>query len=88
MCPHPKLGEATLRYALHAPGGTHVRLTASDVQMAIVLTVIGAYLHLIYYYIPLPLNLADKQQQQTTTRHFSLPFWPLLPLNALGSTLL
>ena len=49
----------------------------------------------IYYYTPLPLNLANKQQatskQQATTsnnKHFSFPFWPLLRLIAPGSTLL
>ena len=37
----------------------------------------------IYYYTPLPLNLANKQQQ-----HVTIPFWPLhLPI-ASGLTLL
>ena len=38
----------------------------------------------IYYYTPLPLNLANKQ----ASKHFSFPFWPLLRLIAPGSTLL
>ena len=47
----------------------------------------------IYYYTPLPLNLANKQattskQQQASNKHFSSPFWPLLRLIAPGSTLL
>ena len=45
----------------------------------------------IYYYTPLPLNLANKQQQATSkqaSKHFSFPFWPLLRLIAPGSTLL
>ena len=49
----------------------------------------------IYYYTPLPLNLANKQQaskqaskQQASNKHFSFPFWPLLRLIAPGSTLL
>ena len=40
----------------------------------------------VYYYTPLPLNLANKQQ--ATSKHFSFPFWPLLHLIAPGSTLL
>ena len=43
------------------------------------------YLVEIYYYTPLPLNLANKQQ---ASKHFSFPFWPLLGLIAPGSTLL
>ena len=39
-------------------------------------------------YTPLPLNLANKQQQATSNKHFSFPFWPLLRLIAPGSTLL
>ena len=45
----------------------------------------------IYYYTPLPLNLANKQatsKQQASNKHFSFPFWPLLGLIAPGSTLL
>ena len=35
----------------------------------------------IYYYTPLPLNLANKQatsKQQATSKHFSFLFWLLL----------
>ena len=44
----------------------------------------------IYYYTPLPLNLANKQQQQatTTSKHVTIPFWPLHLPNASGLTLL
>ena len=44
----------------------------------------------IYYYTPLPLNLANKQatSKQQASKHFSFPFWPLLRLIAPGSTLL
>ena len=53
----------------------------------------GCRLEDIYYYTPLPLNLANKQasnKQQATTsnKHFSFLFWPLLGLIAPGSTLL
>ena len=43
----------------------------------------------IYYYTPLPLNLANKQatsKQQASNKHFSFLFWPLLRCIALGST--
>ena len=46
------------------------------------------YMPYIYYYTPLPLNLANKQQQQASNKHFSFTFWPLLGLIAPGSTLL
>ena len=40
----------------------------------------------IYYYTPLPLNLANNKQQATSNNkqqhHVSLPFWPLLRPNA------
>ena len=46
-----------------------------------------------YYYTPLPLKLANKQQatsnmQQASNKHFSFPFWPLLRSTASGSTIL
>ena len=40
--------------------------------------------HHIYYYTPLPLNLANNKQQQQQQQHVSLPFWPLLRPNALN----
>ena len=47
------------------------------------------FLYHKYYYTPLPLNLANKQQATTSNnKHFSFPFWPLLCLTAPGSTLL
>ena len=37
----------------------------------------------IYYYTPLPLNLANNTQQQATSnKHVSVPFWPLHLPNA------
>ena len=52
----------------------------------------------MYYYTPLPLNLANKHaskqaskqasNKQASNKHFSFPFWPLLRLIAPGSTLL
>ena len=46
----------------------------------------------IYYYTPLPLNLANKpatsKQQASNNKHLSFPFWPLRGLIAPGSTLL
>ena len=45
----------------------------------------------IYYYTPLPLNLANKQQatgNKQASKHLSFPFWRLLGLIAPGSTLL
>ena len=42
----------------------------------------------IYYYTPLPLNLANNKQQASNKQHFSFPFWPLLRSNASGSALL
>ena len=52
----------------------------------------GGGLH-IYYYTPLPLNLANKQQRATTSnnnnnKHVTIPFWPLHLPNAPGLTLL
>ena len=48
--------------------------------------------YMIYYYTPLPVNLANNKQatckQPTNRQHFSFPFWPLLRSTALGSTLL
>ena len=40
----------------------------------------------IYYYTPLPLNLANKQA--TSNKHVTIPFWPLHLPNASGLTLL
>ena len=42
----------------------------------------------IYYYTPLPLNLASKQATTSNNKHFSFLFWLLLSLIAPGSTLL
>ena len=62
-----------------------------------ILHAVSARFRKIYYYTPLPLNLANKQQQAsnnkqqqatTSNKHFSSPFWPLLRLIAPGSTLL
>ena len=36
----------------------------------------------IYYYTPLPLNLANNNNKQQQQQHVSLPFWPLLRPNA------
>ena len=44
----------------------------------------------MYYYSPLPLNLANKQQATTTTtprKHVTILFWPLHLPNASGFTL-
>ena len=48
-------------------------------------------MYIIYYYTPLPLNLANKQQaskQASNNKQFSFPFWRLLSLIAPGSTIL
>ena len=45
--------------------------------------------YVIYYYTPLPLNLANKQAtSNNNNKHVTVPFWPLpLPM-ASGLTLL
>ena len=45
----------------------------------------GCDIPYIYYYTPLPLNLASKQQ---ASKHVTIPFWPLPLPNASGLTLL
>ena len=39
--------------------------------------------HYIHYYTPLPLNIANKQQQarREASKHVTIPFWPMpLPI--------
>ena len=49
----------------------------------------GCRLEDIFYYTPLPLNLANKQaSKQASNKHFSFPLWPLLRLIAPCSTVL
>ena len=42
----------------------------------------------IYYYTPLPLNLANKQQATSNNKHVSVPFGPLHLPKASGLTLI